>query len=151
MNNQPREIRWEVDDRGCWNCTSHHCNSKRYPLIRCGRGKRVAISRVVYAEKDPTLRDDEVVRHSCDNRRCINPAHLLKGTTLDNMRDKVERNRQARGTRCPWAKLDESKVRDIRSRYRFRKVTYAMLAAECGISVTHAIQVIKGEKWAWVR
>lgn len=151
MNNQPHEIRWSVGERGCWNCTSHHCNEKQYPLIRRGQGKRVPISRVVYAEKDATLRDSEVVRHTCDNRRCINPEHLVKGTTLDNMRDKVERGRQARGTRCPWAKLDEAKVREIRERHRFRVVTYAMLAAEYGVAVGHVAAIVSGRKWAWVQ
>lgn len=35
----------------------------------------------------------EVVRHSCDNRRCINPEHLLGGNHYDNMRDRKDRGR----------------------------------------------------------
>ena len=30
---------------------------------------------------------DEVVRHQCHNRRCINPDHLLIGSKADNLRD----------------------------------------------------------------
>lgn len=33
----------------------------------------------------------ECVRHTCDNARCINPAHLIPGTLSDNVRDRVER------------------------------------------------------------
>ena len=35
----------------------------------------------------------QVVRHTCDNPRCINPTHLIGGTYADNMRDCKERNR----------------------------------------------------------
>lgn len=34
-----------------------------------------------------------LVRHSCDVRSCINPAHLLVGTNADNIQDAVRRKR----------------------------------------------------------
>lgn len=37
-----------------------------------------------------------VVRHTCDNIKCINPEHLLTGTPVDNIRDRDERGRQYR-------------------------------------------------------
>ena len=34
-----------------------------------------------------------VVRHTCDNIKCINPNHLLLGTPADNNKDRAERGR----------------------------------------------------------
>ena len=34
-----------------------------------------------------------VVRHTCDNPRCCNPAHLILGTDKDNTDDMLTRNR----------------------------------------------------------
>lgn len=34
-----------------------------------------------------------VVRHTCDTPSCFNPAHLLRGSQRDNMRDAAARNR----------------------------------------------------------
>lgn len=33
------------------------------------------------------------IRHTCDNPPCCNPKHLIVGTHLENMRDKVKRGR----------------------------------------------------------
>ena len=37
--------------------------------------------------------ENKIIMHLCDNRSCYNPAHLICGTQLDNMRDKVKKGR----------------------------------------------------------
>lgn len=52
-------------------------------------GRRDAAARFVYVAKygDP-LSEERVVRHRCNNERCINPDHLIAGYRADNERDK---------------------------------------------------------------
>lgn len=65
-------------------------------------GKHVASHRFSFFIAN--LYQPPVVRHTCDNRRCVNPHHLLGGTQTDNMRDVVERGRHyyANKTHCPY-------------------------------------------------
>ena len=44
---------------------------------------------------------DQVVRHRCHNRRCINPQHLTIGDRRDNLEDEL--GRRANGV--DWAML----------------------------------------------
>ncbi len=37
-----------------------------------------------------------MVRHTCDNIKCLNPEHLIPGTVIDNVRDMDERGRRFR-------------------------------------------------------
>lgn len=52
--------------------------------------------RVVWSLVNGPIPRGLVVRHACDNPQCCNPAHLLLGTQLDNIRDRVERGRSAK-------------------------------------------------------
>lgn len=36
-----------------------------------------------------------VIMHTCDNPRCCNPRHLIAGTQKDNVRDMIEKKRDA--------------------------------------------------------
>jgi hypothetical protein len=57
---------------------------------------------------------DMYVLHSCDMPCCVNPDHLRIGTQKDNGRDKVIRNRAAKGERQGSAKLNAEQVLEIR-------------------------------------
>jgi len=46
---------------------------------------------VYYVKTEQIPTDDEVVRHLCHNRLCINPAHMTTGTRADNRRDDWDR------------------------------------------------------------
>jgi hypothetical protein len=64
---------------------------------------RVRASRLVFEQAwGVRLEPGQVVRHTCDNARCVNPLHLMVGTQLDNVRDRDRRGRQwnARKTHC---------------------------------------------------
>ncbi len=90
------------------------------------------------------------IRHTCDNRSCVNPRHLLAGTNADNMRDKISRGRQLRGTACPQARLDDEMVREIRARKKAGE-SAASLALLFGIHVMHVTRVASGRAWRHVK
>lgn len=70
-------------------------NSQGYGYISHG-GRMVGEHRLVYCNHHGIAIEDiagKVIRHTCDNRWCINPMHLLIGTHTDNMKDMAERGR----------------------------------------------------------
>lgn len=80
-----------------------------------------------------------VVRHKCDNPKCFNPAHLIEGTTADNVRDRVERGRSAKGEKHGRSKLTTRRVRKI---LRDTETPINELARKYGVS-PKAIRLIK--------
>lgn len=88
----------------------------------------------------------EVVRHKCDNPRCINPEHLEGGTQVDNVRDCAERGRQGdcrnfgrSNGRCV---LSPEQVASIRARYE--PGNGMSLAREFGISRSQVGRIVSG-------
>lgn len=74
-------------------------------------GRQSNAHRVVFALAcDEVLMPDEVVRHKCDVPLCINPAHLCKGSQLENRNDAVVRGRTAKGMRNGNARLHDDDV-----------------------------------------
>lgn len=80
------------------------------------------------------------VCHRCDNRRCINPAHLFLGTRKENMEDAVMKGRQARGDDLPQTKVSAFVEQEI-ARMAREGMPYKEIAQQFGICRQHAGQV----------
>ena len=128
--------------------------STEYAYVR-SQGKTELAHRVAYVEAHGlTLADidGQVVRHRCDNKRCTNHDHLLLGTQADNMQDKVDRNRQAKGSSHGMAELTEDAVRFIKSNYRRRCKEFGgrALAARFGVHESTVSDIMLGYTWGHV-
>jgi hypothetical protein len=88
--------RRSIDD--CWEWTGKHgpAGHGQFSIAQ----KYYGASRVMFFLTRGTW--PLVVRHTCDNGACVNPAHLLPGTQADNLRDMVSRGRhyQQKKTHC---------------------------------------------------
>lgn len=103
----------QIDKTGdCWLWTGYRSNGY-------GKHARQYAHRLMWsvANQQPIPEGMEVL-HSCDNRICVNPAHLRIGTQYDNMQDMVARKR-AKGKN---AKLTPEQRAEIRARYAAIKV-----------------------------
>lgn len=113
------------------------------------RSRCVALHRLVYAEKagkDLSGIKGVVVRHTCDNPRCINPSHLISGTLADNNRDRAERGRSAK--RVPSKqRLNLEQCKFIQEHYVPRHPEFGMvkLANRFGVDSAVINKVVKGE------
>lgn len=87
------------------------------------------------------------VCHHCDNRLCVNPAHLFIGTDADNVADRVAKNRSCGGQRHHRATITESQVRDILRRFDEGSATQVELAREYGIARDTVHNVVRRKTW----
>jgi len=91
---------------------------------------------------------DMHVLHKCDNKRCVNPAHLFIGTPADNNADRASKGRSAdiRGEKHPMCKLTESDVMAIRS-IRKNGKTLKEIASMFGISHSNVSMICNRVNW----
>lgn len=102
--------------------------------------------------------EGKVVRHKCDNPRCINPEHLEIGNHSDNMRDCVERGRHVnnlsncdhtnrkRGEANPNAKLTAEIVADMRTKWS-GGWKQTEIARHYGVRQTDVSRIVNNKAW----
>lgn len=118
------------------------CSKAGYGTIR-GTKSGAYVHRLVFEAAKRELTEGEVVRHACDNPKCVNPEHLLAGTQADNIKDAVERGRHAKGEQNGKAKLTEDQVRYILSSAESQRA----LAARFQVSRSAVALVRQGVNW----
>lgn len=134
---------------------SDACHEWQGTINRAGYGqfstgnRRYTAHRAAYELAHGEIPAGQVVRHTCDNRKCVNSSHLVVGTHAQNVQDAVERKRNSRGERVPTHKLTEDDVRDIRRRYRAGELK-AQLARDFGVWQKTIDNVVSGRSWKHV-
>lgn len=81
----------------CWEWTGYknqHGYGRAMTTVARGIAKLMAVHRLSYEHHVGPIPDGKVVMHSCDNRACVNPAHLILGTQSDNLQDMRAKDRQ---------------------------------------------------------
>ena len=103
--------------------------------------------RWIYTQVHGELKPGEVVRHTCDQKLCINPDHLVVGTQQDNVDDMWRRGRGKSGTQHSNSPLSEDDVRTIRSLYAAGGIFQKELAARYGISQSAVSLLVNGKHY----
>jgi len=139
------------DPHVCWNWTGY-INDSGYGEYRLNY-KLLRAHRVSYELHYGPIPDGYHVCHHCDNRTCVNPAHLFLGKDIDNVRDMDSKGRRINapqlGEAHGMAKLTVEQVQTIRQ-LAASGVSYAGLANRFQISDTHVWRIVSRRAWAHV-
>lgn len=119
------------DDCWLWQAGTHNGYGAFY-----FRGQNKPAHCVAYILTFGKIPKDKLLRHTCDNRLCVNPNHLIPGTHWDNMHDMAEHRRRKRG-------LSPDEVAAIRVQAK-QRVPYRTIAKNFGVSEPTISNILNG-------
>lgn len=121
-------------------------NPSGYINLNIDRWGYSRLHRLVYSIYNGELLPGDIVRHTCDNPRCVQPKHLLKGTRADNVQDMVERGRHnpVKSSLNGKTKLSEDDIKQIRR--LSKKLTQKEIAVMFNVHNSHISRIISKER-----
>lgn len=117
-----------------------YCLPSGYGQVTNPGGER-RVHRVVWEHHHGPI--DLHVLHRCDNPPCVKLDHLFTGTQADNMADRDEKERSARGLRNGRGKLSDAQVAAIRRRYAKGEPPRS-IAPDFNIQPDYVGRIVKG-------
>lgn len=136
-----------ADPSKCWEWQGVILDSG-YGQIRIHQ-RGISTHRLAYELTNGAIPHGLNVCHTCDNKKCCNPAHLFLGTALDNTLDKMKKGRQAvlQGESHGSHKLTAEQVLSIRDQHDNNSVDVHTLAREFGVCVGTISHIVKRRTW----
>lgn len=110
-------------------------------------GKYLYMHRYSYQMHKGNIKNNLQVCHSCDNRKCVNPDHLWLGSFKDNIRDMIEKERNAKGSFNGSSKLSEDDIIFIRNNYSLGTHTQEDLSKLFNVSRPLISMIVRGKIW----
>lgn len=138
-------IEFKVDENGCFICTSHKPGKRGYPRMH-----EKLVFRHVYEQMIEPLEEGDLIRHLCDNKLCINPEHLRKGTQLENMKDAIRNGKMPKGSKVGTSIYDELQIYGVKVLIEKTKLTNAEIEHITNVSKDTVYEVRKGNQWKHV-
>ena len=125
-------------------CIEWHMShgSRGYGQLQRG-GKKWRAHRWAWTQEHGPIPEGMHVRHKCDNPSCVNINHLELGTHVDNMKDKEERGRTAKGESHGRCKLTDKQVAAIRAT---TGKSQRAIAAEYGVGQTQINRILRNKQ-----
>lgn len=133
-------------DSGCWEWQGR-IEDTGYAITRF-KTKRYYVHRASWIAHKGEIPKSKLILHTCDNRKCVNPAHLFLGTQKDNMRDMIAKGRKVvvKGEAHWISKVNDDQVRAIRlladSGYR-----QCDIAEWMGLQKQRINDIVKRKNW----
>ncbi len=108
--------------------------------------------RVSYEFFNAPIGEGMLVLHRCDNRSCVNPAHLFEGSHSDNMQDASKKGRLniRTGKSCNLSKLTEPDIVKIRKMAR-DGVSHAQIGHQMNASTRNIDYIVSERTWRHVK
>lgn len=166
LTDPPKEQRWALPEQptrfwskvsavesGCWEWQASTFKTG-YGAFSVGRRMKYAHRlsyRMFFGEPGELF-----VCHHCDNRKCVNPAHLFLGTPKDNTDDMRRKGREENppvhvGESHPRAIITAEDVREIR-RLSAEGLSAPKIAARFGLKSSTTIYNIRcGLQWGSIQ
>ena len=136
---------------GCW-IWQGPTEAQGYGHFKAGNGKAHKAHRVAYELFVGPIPDGHLIRHTCDTRNCVQPAHHIPGTDADNNQDMMERgrNQQPKGIHQGSAKLTDEQVHEIRATYALGGISQRELGERYGVVQTAISRIVRYRGWTHV-
>ncbi len=136
-------------DGGCIILHGSHGDNGRPQIGANYRKFRVA--RFIVASRDGlNMRHEWDTRHTCNNRACVNPDHLLAGSRQDNALDRYEQGTAPVGEHAPNVKLTAEQVWHVLDLVHAGQMSLTEIARSFVCSLTTISNIKHGHTWRHV-